>query len=178
MAAVAQPGAPAPAAAPPSPQALEDLAAHVLQLTHPDSSARESALLELSKKREEFPDLAPMLWHSVGTITALLQEIIAIYPALAPPTLTAQASNRVCNALALLQCVASHSETRALFLSGTCGGRRGARARSKPGRLCADEAAPPLAAADSRPPGAPHPCSAHPAVPVPVPRDGVAEQAV
>merc|ERR1712054_340328 len=34
-----------------------------------------------------------------------------------PPSLTAQASNRVCNALALLQCVASHPETRTLFLN-------------------------------------------------------------
>ena len=39
---------------------------------------------------------------------------------LSPPTLTAQASNRVCNALALLQCVASHAETRGLFLQGAC----------------------------------------------------------
>jgi CCR4-NOT transcription complex subunit 9 len=78
---------------------------------------REAALLELSKKREDYPDLAPMLWHSFGTITALLQEIIAIYPALSPPTLTGPASNRVCNALALLQCVASHPETRSLFLT-------------------------------------------------------------
>lgn len=77
---------------------------------------RETALMELSKKREIFPDLAPILWHSVGTMSALLQEIVAIYPMLSPPTLTAQASNRVCNALALLQCVASHTETRALFL--------------------------------------------------------------
>lgn len=27
---------------------------------------RENALLELSKKREAVPDLAPILWHSVG----------------------------------------------------------------------------------------------------------------
>ena len=77
---------------------------------------RESALLELSKRRETFPDLAPILWHSFGTISALLQEIVAIYPLLSPPSLTAQASNRVCNALALLQCVASHPDTRTLFL--------------------------------------------------------------
>jgi len=32
-----------------------------------------------------------------------LQEIVSIYPMLSPPTLTAGASNRVCNALALLQ---------------------------------------------------------------------------
>jgi hypothetical protein len=33
----------------------------------------------------------------------VLQEIVSIYPMLSPPTLTAGASNRVCNALALLQ---------------------------------------------------------------------------
>jgi CCR4-NOT transcription complex subunit 9 len=73
-------------------------------------------LLELSKKRESFVDLAPILWHSPGTIAALLQAICSIYPLLTPPTLTAHVSNRVCNALALLQCVASHSETRTPFL--------------------------------------------------------------
>ncbi|CAG9460151.1 unnamed protein product [Pedinophyceae sp. YPF-701] len=87
----------------------------VLELSNPNT--REHALLELSKKRETFPDLAPYLWHSHGTIAALLQEIVSIYPMLSPPTLSAQASNRVCNALALLQCVASHQDTRALFLS-------------------------------------------------------------
>ena len=88
----------------------------VLDLTN--SGARENALLELSKKRESFPELAPYLWHSFGTISSLLQEIITIYPLLSPPSLTAHASNRVCNALALLQCVASHPETRSLFLQG------------------------------------------------------------
>ncbi|KAG8461594.1 hypothetical protein KFE25_001198 [Diacronema lutheri] len=87
----------------------------VADLTSPEQ--REGALLELSKRREAFADLAPILWHSFGTIAALLQEIVAIYPLLSPPSLTAHASNRVCNALALLQCVASHPETRTLFLN-------------------------------------------------------------
>jgi CCR4-NOT transcription complex subunit 9 len=52
-------------------------------------------------------------------MTSLLQEIISVYTLLNPSQLTAAASNRVCNALALLQCVASHNETRALFLNGT-----------------------------------------------------------
>lgn len=86
----------------------------ISELARPDT--RENALLELSKKREAVPELAPMLWHSFGTITALLQEIINIYPAINPPSLTAHQSNRVCNALALLQCVASHPETRSAFL--------------------------------------------------------------
>eukprot|EP00252_Welwitschia_mirabilis_P009494 TRINITY_DN2212_c0_g1_i3.p1 TRINITY_DN2212_c0_g1~~TRINITY_DN2212_c0_g1_i3.p1 ORF type:complete len:286 (-),score=47.32 TRINITY_DN2212_c0_g1_i3:518-1375(-) len=57
----------------------------VLQLTIPEH--RENALLDLSKKRELFPELAPMLWHSFGTIAALLQ------------------------------CVASHPDTRVHFLN-------------------------------------------------------------
>ncbi|XP_020588307.1 cell differentiation protein RCD1 homolog isoform X2 [Phalaenopsis equestris] len=63
----------------------------VLDLCDPE--LRENALLDLSK------------------------EIVSIYPSLSPPTLSPGASNRVCNALALLQCVASHSETRVLFLN-------------------------------------------------------------
>ncbi|KAA3477862.1 cell differentiation protein RCD1-like protein [Gossypium australe] len=73
----------------------------VLELSNPD--LRENALLELSKKRELFQDLAPLLWNSFGTIAALLQEIVSIYPVLSPPNLTPTQSNRVCNALALLQ---------------------------------------------------------------------------
>ncbi|RYR79916.1 hypothetical protein Ahy_A01g004705 isoform D [Arachis hypogaea] len=73
----------------------------VLELSNPD--LRENALLELSKKRELFQDLAPLLWNSFGTIAALLQEIVSIYPVLSPPNLTPAQSNRVCNALALLQ---------------------------------------------------------------------------
>jgi len=87
----------------------------VMELTIPEK--RETALLALSKLRETVLDLAPILWHSFGTIAALIQEIVAIYPLLSPPKLKAHASNRVCNALALLQCVASHPETRTFFLN-------------------------------------------------------------
>lgn len=95
--------------------AMEQL---VVDVTVP--ATREKALLELSKKRESFQELAPYLWHSFGVIAALLQEVVSVYPLLVPPApaLSAPASNRVCNALALLQCVASHSETRNLFLQG------------------------------------------------------------
>ncbi|KAH9072188.1 Rcd1-domain-containing protein [Lactarius deliciosus] len=82
-----------------------------------DPETREAALLELSKKREQYDDLALVLWHAFGIMPALLQEIVSVYPMLSPPNLTAHVSNRVCNALALLQCVASHPETRQLFLN-------------------------------------------------------------
>lgn len=78
---------------------------------------REQALLELGKKREQYDDLPLVLWNSFGVMTSLLDEIVSVYPLLSPPNLSSAASNRVCNALALLQCVAAHPETRNLFLN-------------------------------------------------------------
>lgn len=46
----------------------------IVELSNPD--IRENALLELSKKRESVHDLAPMLWHSFGTIASLLQVCV------------------------------------------------------------------------------------------------------
>lgn len=86
----------------------------IQELLKPET--RENALLELSKKREVVPDLAIMLWHSYGVISTLLQEITNVYPTLNPPLLSAHQSNRACNALALLQCIASHPETRSSLL--------------------------------------------------------------
>jgi len=95
-------------------EALQNIYSLVKDLTIPEK--RENALVDLSKKRESVPDLAPILLNSFGTIAALLQEIVSIYPLLSPPKLKALPSNRVCNALALLQCVASHPDTRTFFL--------------------------------------------------------------
>eukprot|EP01055_Gregarina_sp_Pseudo9_P005791 Gregarina_sp_Pseudo_9__5790@NODE_868_length_2119_cov_8_871154_g816_i0_p1_GENE_NODE_868_length_2119_cov_8_871154_g816_i0NODE_868_length_2119_cov_8_871154_g816_i0_p1_ORF_typecomplete_len388_score65_09Rcd1/PF04078_13/5_1e111RPN1_RPN2_N/PF17781_1/0_06_NODE_868_length_2119_cov_8_871154_g816_i0521215 len=81
-----------------------------------DPAKRDRALHELSKKRESLPDLAPYLWYSFGTIAAFLQEIVAVYPKLYSPALTGPQSHRVCNCLALLQCIASHPETKHLCL--------------------------------------------------------------
>lgn len=88
----------------------------IYDLTHGSNAQREQALLELGKKREQYEDLAVIIWESFGVMTCLLQEIINVYPLLNPPQLSSAASNRVCNALALLQCVASHNETRAPFM--------------------------------------------------------------
>jgi CCR4-NOT transcription complex subunit 9 len=63
---------------------------------------RDNALVELSRQREHFSELAPFIWHSVGTITALLQEIVSVYPQLSPPSLDTKTSNKACNVLALL----------------------------------------------------------------------------
>ncbi|AAS52491.1 AEL194Wp [Eremothecium gossypii ATCC 10895] len=85
----------------------------ICQLTYGPN--KEQALLELGRKREQYDDLALVLWSSFGVMTALLQEIISIYPLLSPPMLNNQLSNRVCNALVLLQCVASHPDTKTAF---------------------------------------------------------------
>lgn len=75
------------------------------------------ALNLLSRKRETYPDLPVLLWHSVGTITLLLQEIIEIYSELSPPpNLKLTSSNRICLVVGLLQCLALHQQTRQEFL--------------------------------------------------------------
>ena len=63
----------------------EQVYSWIQELSAPDT--RERVLIELSRKRELLPDLAPMLWHSFGAIAALLQEIVMIYPVINPPTL-------------------------------------------------------------------------------------------
>lgn len=78
---------------------------------------RERAMVELNQKREMLPELAVALWYSVGTMASLLQEIVRVYPLLLPDTLTPLASQRACDALLLLQSVASHPDTRTLLLS-------------------------------------------------------------
>ena len=80
-----------------------------------DENKRENALNQISHKKESFKDLALYLWYSTGTIATLLQEIIYTYQLLSPPSLNIQTSNRICNVLALFQCVASHKETRNSF---------------------------------------------------------------
>lgn len=39
---------------------------------------RGDALSDLSRSRELIPDLAPLLWHSFGSVAALLREIVAV----------------------------------------------------------------------------------------------------
>jgi CCR4-NOT transcription complex subunit 9 len=56
----------------------ESIIKYIDELKYADK--RDNALVELSRQREHFSDLAPYIWHSVGTIAALLQEIVAVYP--------------------------------------------------------------------------------------------------
>ncbi|WJX43119.1 hypothetical protein P8452_30266 [Trifolium repens] len=91
---------------------LKDL---VNELIIPD--LRENALYVLSKRRDLYHEIAPLLWNTACVVTVFLQEIISIYPAVSSLELTSAQSIRVVNVLALLQCLASHPETRMPFLN-------------------------------------------------------------
>lgn len=82
-----------------------------------DPAQRKEALNLLCKYRESYEDLAPAMWFSTGVIAALLQEIISMY-ALLNPSSHALGTNTdtLCSAITLFQCVASHPQTRILFL--------------------------------------------------------------
>jgi CCR4-NOT transcription complex subunit 9 len=98
------------------PAQIDEKKIHQLILQLINNKEREHALQELSKIRESYDALAILLWYSFGTMAALLQEIVSIYPLLNSQTMTTTASTRACNALALMQCIASHPETRPLFI--------------------------------------------------------------
>ncbi len=87
-----------------------------------NANTREAALGELSRYRESVPDLAISLWGTPSVVALLIQEVLNVYPLLAPPTISSQASTRVCNALALMQCIASHPATKGPFLEGMARG--------------------------------------------------------
>ena len=95
----------------------------VHNLTNPDT--RPEAMEELGKMRD-IPKaselLALILWNSFGSIAALLQEVVCLYPLLSFTKQIKNHANRTCNALALLQCVAAHNETRIPFFQCTYGG--------------------------------------------------------
>ena len=81
-----------------------------------NEKTRIKAIKHLSKYSEIKYNLAIYLWYSTGTITAILQEIIDTYQYLSPPKLTQEKANKVCAAISLFQCVASHPETKQKFI--------------------------------------------------------------
>ncbi|CDR97084.1 cell differentiation family protein, putative [Babesia bigemina] len=104
-------------AAPPAQEKVPEHILHQLILDLAIHDKREYALSELSKQREHYPDLPLLLWHSFGTVATLLYEIVSVYHYLYPVNLSMTDSTKASNSLTLLQCIASHPETRRLFLS-------------------------------------------------------------
>lgn len=77
---------------------------------------RDEAFRQLNNRREIDKNLAVLLWHSVGTIAIILQEIIMIYPFLSNTTFSQARSDKISNVLGLFQCLALDCKTRMLFL--------------------------------------------------------------
>jgi CCR4-NOT transcription complex subunit 9 len=113
-----------PAAFPTSGYHNRDYVSQLVKRLTASPADRSEALHTLSVQREQIPELAIFLWESPATITALLTEILSIYPHLAttsqsstaPTSLNSKLAARVCNVLALFQCVAGCEETRLPFI--------------------------------------------------------------
>ncbi|KAG5606790.1 hypothetical protein H5410_028282 [Solanum commersonii] len=90
-----------------------------------ESSIREEVLIELNNFIIEQSteamrmDLGFHLWNSEFTLTILLQEVVAVYPKLLDSTLAMAESTRLCNALNVIQCMASHPNARIGLLKGS-----------------------------------------------------------
>lgn len=94
---------------------LKEIVRYIKELRDPKKT--DTALQELAKRRDTHEGLAILLWQSVFTVQILVCEVMRVYEYLNPPTLTSAQSNRACNALALLQCIASHKHTRGDLVS-------------------------------------------------------------
>ncbi|KAL4555536.1 hypothetical protein LXL04_038158 [Taraxacum kok-saghyz] len=57
-------------------------------------------------------ELGLLLWNSKGTAFSLLEELLSVYKVLSPSRLRMVQATKVCNALALIQCMATHPEAR------------------------------------------------------------------
>eukprot|EP00918_Siedleckia_nematoides_P015440 GHVU01033461.1.p1 GENE.GHVU01033461.1~~GHVU01033461.1.p1 ORF type:complete len:320 (-),score=54.52 GHVU01033461.1:441-1400(-) len=93
----------------------EEVLGLVMKVTNPET--RVDALALLAEHQNSIPDLALVIWHSMGCVAALLQEVIKIYPVIAYGDLTKPESDHVCCALTLLQACATHERTRHAFLA-------------------------------------------------------------
>ncbi|XVE72413.1 hypothetical protein DITRI_Ditri11bG0037700 [Diplodiscus trichospermus] len=72
-----------------------------------------------SENRQACDGLAVLLWNTFGTMKLLLQEITSIYRPLLSNSLSDRSVTQVCNAIALLQSVASHPDTRVPFVKAS-----------------------------------------------------------
>ncbi|XP_009781146.1 uncharacterized protein [Nicotiana sylvestris] len=77
-----------------------------------DVNLREEVINQLTKKRDTCTELPLLLWNTFNAVFILLQEVIAVYPKLSTSMISIKESTRVCNALALFQCMGNHQETR------------------------------------------------------------------
>ncbi|GMI98524.1 hypothetical protein like AT3G20800 [Hibiscus trionum] len=112
----------AAAAAPPSVDGLtHNATAGITRLIRglDSDETRDQSLDLLCKNRQTCDNLAILLWDSFGTMKVLLEVITSAYRPLLSDNLTDKAVTKVCNAIALLQSVASHPDTKMPFIRAT-----------------------------------------------------------
>lgn len=80
------------------------------------TNERESALVELCRKKEEISDLPLFLWFSPSVISLLLTEVISVYPHLTKVDINDEASVKIYNILALFQIIAGHKDIKRYFI--------------------------------------------------------------
>jgi CCR4-NOT transcription complex subunit 9 len=81
-----------------------------------DHKRTREALKSLNEIKQEMPHLAPLIWFSPGCVNVLIQEVILMYPAMNSQRLKPEAADQFLLVLGLLQLLASHDDTRKLFL--------------------------------------------------------------
>ncbi|KAK8491248.1 hypothetical protein V6N13_127971 [Hibiscus sabdariffa] len=109
------------AAAPPSFDSTHNATAGVTRLIRGLDSVetRDQSLDLLCKNRQTCDNLAILLWNSFGAMKILLEVVTSAYRPLLSNSLTEKTVTQVCNAIALLQSVASHPETKMPFIRAT-----------------------------------------------------------
>ncbi|GAB2274923.1 hypothetical protein Dimus_009692 [Dionaea muscipula] len=81
-----------------------------------DDAKRDLALHLLCKIQNKPKNFASALWFSLNTVWIILKEITEIYRPMSAEILTMEQSNRLCNAITLLQYMAADPVTRPPFI--------------------------------------------------------------
>lgn len=90
---------------------------YVNSLLTADDNEKTKILDLLIQHREKSINYLPdLLWKTPGVMTLLLVEVISIYPYIATNNSNPALSNRVCNILALFQCICQNDSTRKEFI--------------------------------------------------------------
>ncbi|KAK1396118.1 hypothetical protein POM88_005981 [Heracleum sosnowskyi] len=89
----------------------------LLLIREPQHREKAISFLTHIKKQGTSQDLALQIWHSISTVFLLLSEVTSIYKSLEPDKLTMKDSSKVCDVLALFECLATHPQTKLQFLN-------------------------------------------------------------
>ncbi|KAK1405345.1 hypothetical protein POM88_004950 [Heracleum sosnowskyi] len=95
------------------PSATVEQLIHLLHVPY----LRQHALSHLCQKRESCEELAVLLWHSSKGVSILVEEVKSTAWKLFSRSFTITEFTRACQAITLLQCLASQRETKLVFLT-------------------------------------------------------------